>query len=255
MPAWITSLLRELVSEPISSCCSNTTTSWPTSASARATASPTTPAPTTTVSISGGIRPPGKGSGPASLTPRIIRYQVSSVRDRAERGSSAARRPLIARSGATRIRRPSQRPTWPIAERLVGRDTAVPPARQRAKQMLGTPMADSAPSSDYSLVPYLSKPFPNSQPPRLAALAALFGLTAPAVSQCRVLELGCASGGNIVPLAVRFPGSRFHGVDLSERHVRDGRARIEALELKNIRIEQGDIATLDLEGERFDYIV
>ena len=29
MPAWITSLLREEVSEPISSCCSSTITSWP----------------------------------------------------------------------------------------------------------------------------------------------------------------------------------------------------------------------------------
>ena len=52
MPAWITSLLRELVSDPISSCCSSTITSWPASASARATASPTTPAPTTMVSTS-----------------------------------------------------------------------------------------------------------------------------------------------------------------------------------------------------------
>jgi len=70
-----------------------------------------------------------------------------------------------------------------------------------------------------------------------------------------MLELGCASGGNIIPLALRFPGSRFHGVDLAERHVRDGAARIAALDLSNIRIEQGDIATLDLAGERFDYIV
>jgi methyltransferase-like protein len=70
-----------------------------------------------------------------------------------------------------------------------------------------------------------------------------------------MLELGCAAGGNIIPLALRFPGARFRGVDLTERHVRDGKARIDALELKNIRIDQGDIAALDLKGERFDYIV
>ena len=112
-----------------------------------------------------------------------------------------------------------------------------------------------APGGDYNLVPYISKPFAHTQPPRLAALAAMFGFTTPAVSQCRVLELGCASGGNIIPLALRFPGSRFRGVDLTERHVRDGQARIGSLELKNIRIEQGDISALDLKGERFDYIV
>ncbi|MGH8430394.1 MAG: methyltransferase, partial [Solimonas sp.] len=120
-------------------------------------------------------------------------------------------------------------------------------------------MTDPAPAAaaggDYNLVPYVSKPFPQSQPPRLAALAALFGLSAPAVSQCQMLELGCASGGNLIPLALRFPASRFRGVDLTDRHVRHGQARIAALDLRNVRIEQGDIATLDLGIERFDYIV
>ena len=113
----------------------------------------------------------------------------------------------------------------------------------------------SAPGGDYNVVPYVSRPFPQSQPPRLAALAAMFGLASPDVSQCSMLELGCASGGNIIPLAMRFPGSRFRGVDLTERHVRDGQARVRELGLGNIRIEQGDIAALELGGERFDYIV
>ena len=50
MPAWITSLLRELVPVPIAPSASSTITSRPASASARAHASPTTPAPTTTQS-------------------------------------------------------------------------------------------------------------------------------------------------------------------------------------------------------------
>lgn len=112
-----------------------------------------------------------------------------------------------------------------------------------------------APGGDYNLVPYASLPFPQSQPPRLAALAAMFGIASPDVSRCSLLELGCASGGNIIPLAMRFPGSRFRGVDLAERHVREGNARIQALGLGNIRIEQGDIAALELGDERFDYIV
>src|ERR1051326_8075303 len=52
MPAWMTSLLRELVPEPISVSCSRISTSRPLRASARAMASPTTPAPITTHSIS-----------------------------------------------------------------------------------------------------------------------------------------------------------------------------------------------------------
>lgn len=112
-----------------------------------------------------------------------------------------------------------------------------------------------APGGDYNLLPYTSKPFPQSAPPRLAALAAMLGLSAPAVSDARVLELGCAAGGNIIPLALRFPSARFRAVDLTERHVRDGQARIAALGLKNIVIEQGDISALDLNGQRFDYII
>jgi SAM-dependent methyltransferase len=113
----------------------------------------------------------------------------------------------------------------------------------------------AAPGGDYNLLPYTSRPFPHSAPPRLAGQAAMFGLSAPAVSEARVLELGCASGGNIIPLALRFPGARFRGIDLTERHVRDGQARVAALELRNVAIEQGDIGALDLKGQRFDYIV
>ena len=51
MPAWITSLLRELVWLPIRRSASSTITSRPACASVRATASPTTPAPTTTHSV------------------------------------------------------------------------------------------------------------------------------------------------------------------------------------------------------------
>src|SRR4051794_14608513 len=50
MPAWITSELRELVWVPTAAAASSTTTSRPARASARATASPITPAPITTAS-------------------------------------------------------------------------------------------------------------------------------------------------------------------------------------------------------------
>src|ERR1700751_4774076 len=47
MPPWMTSLLRDDTPLPMPLVCSATMTSWPFSAAARATASPTTPAPTT----------------------------------------------------------------------------------------------------------------------------------------------------------------------------------------------------------------
>jgi SAM-dependent methyltransferase len=113
----------------------------------------------------------------------------------------------------------------------------------------------AAPGGDYNVVPYVSKPFPQSQPARLAALAHIFSLAPPDVSRARVLELGSAAGGNLIPHALRFPASACRGIDLSVRHVEEGQARIKALGLTNIRIEQGDIGALDLGSERFDYIV
>src|SRR4051812_451094 len=58
MPAWITSELRELVWLPMASSASRITTSRPASASSRATARPTTPAPITTASTRSTGEPP-----------------------------------------------------------------------------------------------------------------------------------------------------------------------------------------------------
>ncbi len=117
---------------------------------------------------------------------------------------------------------------------------------------MNAPMAGK---DDYDTLPYRSVCYNQSQPSHMAAIAALFGLTAPDVATATVLELGCASGGNIIPLAALYPEARFIGIDLSERQVADGTARIAALGLANIEIRQGDIAALDLGAERIDYMI
>jgi SAM-dependent methyltransferase len=111
------------------------------------------------------------------------------------------------------------------------------------------------PASDYNQLPYPSMPITASPPARLAALATLFGIDPPDVGNARVLELGCAAGGNIIPLAARFPRATFRGIDLSRRQIDDGRARISALGLENIALEQGDLTTLDVAGQQFDYVI
>jgi len=123
-------------------------------------------------------------------------------------------------------------------------------------------MADSpneawqrAGGEDYDALPYPSMPFPYTQPARLAALTELFGFKAPDALEARVLELGCASGGNIIPLAARYPRARFVGVDLSQRHVDDGRKRIRALAITNVKLQQADITKHDFECEQFDYVI
>src|SRR5947209_4017238 len=80
----------------------------------------------------------------------------------------------------------------------------------------------SAPSTSYDTVPYHSHPFAQTHPDRLATVATLLGLKPPPVERCRVLELGCAGGGNLIPMALGPPESTFTGIDLSIRQVADG---------------------------------
>lgn len=110
--------------------------------------------------------------------------------------------------------------------------------------------------SQYDEVPYTSHPFPQSAPENIAAIAHLFGLDAPPVATARVLELGCSSGGNLIPLAVRHPRLQALGLDLSGVQVTQGQRRIEALGLSNLRLQEADLGTIDSDvlGE-FDYIV
>ena len=108
---------------------------------------------------------------------------------------------------------------------------------------------------NYDLVPYESKPFPQSQPTRLAAIAQIFGMNAKPVPKARVLELGCASGGNIIPLAMQYPDAEFIGVDLSRKQVAAGRSRITKLGLENIELQCKSFTELSNDVGKFDYII
>jgi tRNA G46 methylase TrmB len=93
----------------------------------------------------------------------------------------------------------------------------------------------------YDETPYLSQPFDFTHPSRMAALAALLGVDAPAVKTCRVLEIGCASGGNIIPMAVTLPEATFVGIDLSARQIAEGVQVVRELGLANIRLQPMDL--------------
>jgi methyltransferase-like protein/SAM-dependent methyltransferase len=110
-------------------------------------------------------------------------------------------------------------------------------------------------AASYDDLPYASHPFPQTQPARLAALARIFDLPAPAPATARVLELGCASGGNLIPLAARHPRAQFLGVDLSQRQIEEGAQRIERLGLPNIRLRQQSLTDLGPTEGAFDYII
>ena len=110
--------------------------------------------------------------------------------------------------------------------------------------------------ADYDTAPYESHAFPQSAPGHLAAIAYLFGLAPPEVATARVLEIGCASGGNLIPFAAEHPQAHVVGIDLSQVQIDEGRRRVQVLGLENLELLQGDIAQMDLATlGQFDYIV
>lgn len=128
--------------------------------------------------------------------------------------------------------------------------------------MTGAPPSEPAPAAaspegatSYDELPYTSYPYARSHPDRLATIARLFGMRPAEVERARVLELGCASGGNLVPIAQELPDAELVGIDLSARQVHDGQAAIAELGLRNVRLVHGDLSTVDESWGRFDYVV
>ncbi|MCC6997495.1 MAG: class I SAM-dependent methyltransferase [Deltaproteobacteria bacterium] len=121
-------------------------------------------------------------------------------------------------------------------------------------------MADPADADalrqSYQAVPYPSLPVRASHPSLLAANAILHGLLPAPVTSCRVLELGCATGGNLIPMAAGLPGARFVGVDLSPRQIDEARELAGAVGAGNLTWLACDLLDLDDHDlGQFDYII
>jgi SAM-dependent methyltransferase len=110
-------------------------------------------------------------------------------------------------------------------------------------------------TDSYEAIPYESGPFAETHPRNLAVLGRLFGLACPDPERARVLELGCASGGNIIPMAYYLPQASFLGIELSAPQAQAGMQFIEALGIGNIRIAAADILQLAEDIGTFDYVI
>lgn len=104
-------------------------------------------------------------------------------------------------------------------------------------------------------LPHTCNAMPYAQPDRLATVATLFGMTPPPLSTCRVLELGCCDGSNIIPTAYTLPEANIIGIDASEQNIVAGQTVIDALKLTNITLKPADILDIDADFGQFDYII
>ena len=113
----------------------------------------------------------------------------------------------------------------------------------------------NATTNSYDELPYTNLSHPWTHPARIAAVATMFGLQPPPADRCRVLELGCAAGANLIPLAEILPHSEFVGVDGSARQIAEGVDAVRAAGLTNIRLDAADILAIDESWGAFDYII
>ena len=109
-------------------------------------------------------------------------------------------------------------------------------------------------STAYDAVTYPGSPFSQTHPDRLATIASLYGLAAAPPERCRVLELGCGTGGNLIPQAYVLPGSTFLGLDAAGSAVAKGQEEIAALGLSNVKLVHADLMDASALGT-FDYVI
>jgi methyltransferase-like protein len=117
-------------------------------------------------------------------------------------------------------------------------------------------MPPEPPEQDrYDAFAYPGYSYPHTHPDRLALMAILHGLSPTPVEKCRVLEIACGDGANLIPMAYAIPTAEFVGFDLARLPVERAQACIRTLGLRNIRILQGDLLKVGAELGRFDYII
>src|SRR5437763_13996896 len=95
----------------------------------------------------------------------------------------------------------------------------------------------------YDEVAYPSYVYPQTHPDRLATIATVLGMNPAPVEACRVLEMGCGAGGNLIPMAFDLSESSFVGIALAGTAIKQGKDLIAALGLKKLSPQQLHVMT------------
>ncbi|WP_353572969.1 class I SAM-dependent methyltransferase [Candidatus Albibeggiatoa sp. nov. BB20] len=107
----------------------------------------------------------------------------------------------------------------------------------------------------YDIVPYTENVYPQTHPYHLATLATLRGLNPPEIWNAKALELGCASGSNLIAMAQQMPKAQLIGIDYAQQQIDLAQQKLEFCQLDNVYFQQADILQLTEELGQFDYII
>ncbi len=97
---------------------------------------------------------------------------------------------------------------------------------------------------------------PQTSPAHIMAVAHLYGIQAPALEKARVLELGCGTGGNLLPFVLAYENSQAIGIDLDDALIEQGLQTLQAMSVENVQLAAvglDDLLNSDL--GKFDYII
>ena len=107
----------------------------------------------------------------------------------------------------------------------------------------------------YDVFPYVGAAVPAAHVGRLESIASLFGMAPAAPAAARVLELGCGTGANLLPLALDNPHATIVGCDLACTAITCAREMTDALGIANLEFRHADLADVDEGWGEFDYIL
>jgi SAM-dependent methyltransferase len=121
---------------------------------------------------------------------------------------------------------------------------------QRRHQLEDLSSADA-----YERFAYPGFAYPATHPARLEAIGRLFGLQPAPAAACRILELGCGDGGNLLSLAQALPHASLLGIDAAAGAVARGSELARAAGLGNAELRCLDLEDLPEDLGSFDYIL
>jgi methyltransferase-like protein/cyclopropane fatty-acyl-phospholipid synthase-like methyltransferase len=114
---------------------------------------------------------------------------------------------------------------------------------------------DAGSSTSYDEVLYPSYTHAQTHPDQMAMKATLFGMEPACVQSCRILEVGCGDGTNLISIGLGLPDARLVGVDLAEKPIEHGRNIVRDLGLSNVSLHAMSVMDISPEFGTFDYII